>query len=663
MLSFTHQLYLMFINLTDITHTRMMNTKIQNITFSLTLMALLIVGGGVLFGATFVHAQGTYFDDFDAGATYFDDYGADSTYYDDYASAGGTHFDDYDYTGGTYFDDYDAGGTYYDDYSYVGGTYYDDYVGGTYYDDYYPYTGGTYYDDYYNPDYYGYSYDYSYPSYSPSYSYGYGTPSLYTTTKTIGYPVTIGSPSRTTVSSPSRTTVTTVPTRQQTVQYQYAYAPTCSITATQSAGQGSILSWTSQNGTSAYLTNNGTVGLSGSLSVNPSNVTIYTLTVYNSQGTSGNCQTTVYQTVNQAPSCQIQSSLASNNSMAYLSWTSLNATSATLTNVGSVAANGSHTVYPSGTTTYTLTVYNANGQSYNCQTTVVGGTTYNSNTPSCSITISTPSNQYGYSNGYYGQSTLSWVSSYASSAYISPSVGVVSPGSGSATVYPSSGTYYTMTVYGPNGQNTCQTQVNYPTYQSLSCSLTASPSTIQNGGSSNLSWTSFGASSASLSDGLGNVSTNGSLSVRPETSRNYTLTVRDTYGRTNTCNAWVSTSGSYISLSQVPYTGFDFGPFGNTVYWMTLLALAGGAAYFVLFYRGGALNIARETFSMLAPMGAYPMQEKKYEAEMNIPTRDVRVSVLDLPVRQSEPARATKDAMSVIHSKAGEAPRIVITRT
>src|SRR3989344_8536887 len=116
-----------------------------------------------------------------------------------------------------------------------------------------------------------------------------------------------------------------------------------------------------------------------------------------------------------------------------------------------------------------------------------------------------------------------------------------------------------MTVYGPNGQNTCQTQVNYPTYQSLSCSLTASPSTIQNGGSSNLSWTSFGASSASLSDGLGNVSTNGSLSVRPETSRNYTLTVRDTYGRTNTCNAWVSTSGSYISLSQVPYTGFDFG--------------------------------------------------------------------------------------------------------
>ncbi len=86
-------------------------------------------------------------------------------------------------------------------------------------------------------------------------------------------------------------------------------------------------------------------------------------------------------------------------------------------------------------------------------------------TPSCTIMVTSSYSSSYY--GYYGYSylpaqagnqpvTLSWSSSGASSAYISPNVGTV-PTSGSRTVYPSANTTYTMTVQGPGGSSTCQT--------------------------------------------------------------------------------------------------------------------------------------------------------------------------------------------------------------
>jgi hypothetical protein len=83
----------------------------------------------------------------------------------------------------------------------------------------------------------------------------------------------------------------------------------------------------------------------------------------------------------------------------------------------------------------------------------------------------------GYNNGGYNTynylpaqagnqpTTLTWTSNYGLSAYISPSVGSVSP-YGSMTVYPTSGQIYTMTVYGQGGTATCVTTSYYtpPTY-------------------------------------------------------------------------------------------------------------------------------------------------------------------------------------------------------
>src|SRR3989344_4730142 len=39
----------------------------------------------------------------------------------------------------------------------------------------------------------------------------------------------------------------------------------------------------------------------------------------------------------------------------------------------------------------------------------------------------------------------------------------------------------------------------------------------------------------------------------------------------------------HISLSQIPYTGFDLGPWGNAMYWVALVMFAGSGAYLVLY--------------------------------------------------------------------------------
>lgn len=143
--------------------------------------------------------------------------------------------------------------------------------------------------------------------------------------------------------------------------------------------------------------------------------------------------------------------------------------------------------------------------------------TYQQPAPYCTITIS---NNYGYGN-MYGQATLTWYSSNATSATINPYVGSV-PTSGSRTVSYGN-TTYTMTVWGQGGSATCQTQYAAP------------------------------------------------IAFAPTTP--------------------------YVSLSQIPYTGFDFGPVGNALYWISLAVVAIAGAYLVVYFRGGAFAFANSFFN------------------------------------------------------------------
>ena len=460
-------------------------------------------------------------------------------------------------------------------------------------------------------------------------------------------------------------------------------APTCTINANPSSVSYSgssytpvVLTWSSSNATSANLTNVGTVATNGSQTFYPSVTTTYILTVTGSGG-STNCQTTVYVSGSSGtPSCSIYANPSNINYGGYnnystLTWNSTNATSANLTNLGSVATNGSQNVYPTVTTTYILNVYNAQGQSSQCQTTVtVGGGGYYGAAPTCWITLSNYNNTYNYNQ----PTTLSWGSTNATSANISPNIGSIST-SGSQTVYPSGNQIYTMTVYNSQGQSaTCQTSQYYQGGQgNLSCNIYANPITIQNGKSSYLTWNSTGATSAWLSDGLGNVASNGSITVRPESSRTYTLTVTNYQGQTQTCNAYVTVSGSYpyISLTQIPYTGFDFGTTGNILYWIALALFALAAGYLVVYHlpgrgfrmptfalAGTSKRAASERISVPAIFSSAKGGEESAvirKASIAVPAALEKAAV----VRTT--ATASRDSMDFAQAENG-APRIVITR-
>jgi hypothetical protein len=85
-----------------------------------------------------------------------------------------------------------------------------------------------------------------------------------------------------------------------------------------------------------------------------------------STGTYPNCLTP------QAPYCTLTANptFVSHGQSSTLFWSSQNAINAQLSSFGTVGVNGSTNVSPYQTTTYTLTVWNNQGQQATCQTTV-----------------------------------------------------------------------------------------------------------------------------------------------------------------------------------------------------------------------------------------------------------------------------------------------------
>ena len=220
-----------------------------------------------------------------------------------------------------------------------------------------------------------------------------------------------------------------------------------------------------------------------------------------------------------------------------------------------------------------------------------------------------------------------------------------------------------------------------PVYNNLSCVITVSPNSITNGQAAYLSWTtnssgsgygSYGNVTAWLSDGIGRVAPNGSLTVRPNVSTNYTLTVSNGY-QTQTCTTYVAVSGTYVSLSQIPYTGFDFGTFGNAIYWGALASFALAAGYLVVYYKGGAGVFVG---SMVRGNG-YSKRESANVAPVVFASRTIATPAIfgkkqvsaaaPASVRASQETTqslsAPKDSMAFAHGKDGSAPRIVITRS
>jgi hypothetical protein len=142
-----------------------------------------------------------------------------------------------------------------------------------------------------------------------------------------------------------------------------------------SAGQSSTLSWSSSNADSVSINSGvGSVNKSGSVTVSPTQTTTYIVSALG-----GGATTTCSITVTVGAAVPVISSFTANptsinsGQSSTLTWTVTNATSVSISSIGTVALSGTRSVSPVTTTVYTLTATNAAGNATQTATVTVNG--------------------------------------------------------------------------------------------------------------------------------------------------------------------------------------------------------------------------------------------------------------------------------------------------
>ena len=222
-----------------------------------------------------------------------------------------------------------------------------------------------------------------------------------------------------------------------------------------------------------------------------------------------------------------------------LSWSVINADTISIDpGIGSVNPNGSYEIFPTETTTYTLTAVGP------------GGTTTESVTISVNIplpTVNISADPEAILLG--GSSTLTWSSTYADSCVIEPDIGSVDVNA-SMSISSEETTTYIITATGPGGTASADitiivTDPNTPP----TVTMTPTSASISQDESITLSWNSERAQSAFIDNGVGSVSVNGSTTVSPDHTTIYTLTVTGSTG-SNSAQAKIQVTGNPAPLSE-----------------------------------------------------------------------------------------------------------------
>jgi hypothetical protein len=359
-------------------------------------------------------------------------------------------------------------------------------------------------------------------------------------------------------------------------------------------GGTSTLTWNSSNCTSVTISPNvGNVNLSGSYVVSPTQTTTYTLTAY---GTSGAQQTRFETvTVSSNSTCAITNFNASPNSIntggsSTLNWNTTNCTSVSISNLNyNVPVSGSQVVYPTYTTTYVLTAYGQNGGQQTQSVTV----TVNNYQNSCYISYFNASPTY-ISTG--GSSVLSWNTTNCTSVSIS-NLNYNVPTSGTQVVYPTYTTTYVLTAYGQNGGTQTQSvTVSANGYQNncLISYFSASPTSINSGGSSTLSWSTSNCTSVNISNLNYNVPISGTQIIYPSYTTNYTLTAYGQNGGQQVAstsvyvNAYIPPVITSCAVSTIPTNVNQNSATLNGM-------LTGGGNYNSYFEYGNTVNLGSQT--------------------------------------------------------------------
>ena len=288
------------------------------------------------------------------------------------------------------------------------------------------------------------------------------------------------------------------------------------------AGQHSIVSWNVPGATSVSISPTiGSVNPSGTATVTPLQTTSYTLTATGPGGQQISQSLTI--TVGASTPSVIRftaapSTIAAGQSST-LSWATTGVTSVTISGVGgNLPANGSQTVSPTQTTTYTLTATGADRKTTVTAQVVV--TISGSQVPIVnSFTVSPPNVSPG------GTAQLCWNVSNATSVSISPGLGTVQS-TACTTITPTQTTTYVLTATNAAGPTQASVTVSVGGVQILSFSANPAFSPVS-GSPVVLSWTTQNATSVIVTGtGVpsGNVAVNGNITIYPTTNSDYTLT-------------------------------------------------------------------------------------------------------------------------------------------
>jgi hypothetical protein len=343
-----------------------------------------------------------------------------------------------------------------------------------------------------------------------------------------------------------------------TVTFTPAGPPTItSFTATPASitgAQTSTLSWVVTG--SPTLTISPVVGpVTGtSVIVRPLATTAYTLTATNAFG-SATAMATVMITVTGAPvitSFTATPASVTAGQSSTLSWVVTGAPTLSINHGVGAVTGTSVTVQPAATTAYTLTATNSFGT-----VTAVVPVSVGSPPAITSFTATPASVTVGQS------STLNWAATGAPTLSISGGVGVVT--GTSVNVKPAATTLYTLTALNPFGTATATATVTVtaapPTVIPPAISFfSASPTTLNVGQSTALSWNVTGATTLAINCGVGPVTGNLIL-VQPPATTTYTLTATNSAGfATATAKVTVNTPslpviGSFLASPDTAGSG------------------------------------------------------------------------------------------------------------
>ena len=231
-------------------------------------------------------------------------------------------------------------------------------------------------------------------------------------------------------------------------------APTIILSAqpsTVTSGAAAILSWNASNTYSVSISGIGTFPASGFVKVTPRATTTYMATATGPEGKSQSSAVVSVVTPGQKPTVAFnaQPTRIVLGASAVLSWSTSNATSVSISGVGTFAANGSVKVTPSSTATYTATASGPSGSAVSTTTVTVAS----SQNPPPTISFNAQPNTIPSGSTV----VLSWTTSNATSVSIQ---GLGSfPANGSTNVAPGATTTYTATAEGAGGTANASTTV------------------------------------------------------------------------------------------------------------------------------------------------------------------------------------------------------------